>query len=150
METRTEAVAEVARLLAQLVQLGRLSLAGVDRITRVLQAELRHTDKLASTLVAVLDAVVMAVDSGQLELYRHGHHNYFQLETLFLLVPTLAPYSLRDAQDAIRLASAVPAAGVVAVGTRAVFDGVPRRRYVVIDLDRVRTFLLRRRPVLSR
>ena len=151
LDPHADALAEVARSLAPLVQSGRLARAGADRVTKALRAELRHTDELARTLVAVLDAVVMAVDRGQLELYRQGVRECFHLETLLRVVPELAAHSQRNAQDALRLAiAAVPAAGVVSVGARAAFEGVPRRRYVVIDVDLVRAFLLRRRPVLSR
>lgn len=151
MEPHADALAELARSLAPLVQSGRLARAGADRVTRTLRAELQRTDELAGTLVAVLDAAVMAVERGQLELHRHGLHEYFHLETLLQVVDELRPLGLRSAHDALTLAMAVlPAAGVVSVGTRAVFEGVPRRRYVVIDLERVRAFLLRRRPVLSR
>ncbi len=150
MDPHADAVAEVARSLAQLVQSGRLALAGADRVTRLALAELQRTDELAGTLVAVLDALVMAVDRGQLELHRVGLHGYVNVETLLRTATELAAHSMRDAQDALRLALSMPAAGVVSVGTRATFEGVPRRRYVVVDLDVVRAFLLRRRPVLSR
>ena len=151
LDPHAAAIAEVARSLAPLVQSGRLARAGADRVTKALRAELRDTDELAGTLVAVLDAVVMAVDRGQLELHRHGLHDYLHLETLLRTVNELAAHSERNAQDALRLAiAALPMAGVVSVGVRAAFEGVRRRRYVVVDLDRVRAFLLRRRPVLSR
>jgi hypothetical protein len=151
MDPHADAVAEVARSLAPLVQSGRLARAGADRVTKELRAELQRTDELAGTLVAVLDALVMAVDRGQLELHRHGLHDYFHLETLLQVVDELRGRGERSAHDALLLAiAALPAAGVVSVGTRAAFEGVPRRRYVVVDLDLVRAFLLRRRPVLSR
>jgi hypothetical protein len=152
MDPHADAVAEVARSLAPLVQSGRLARAGADRVTKELRAELQRTDELAGSLVAVLDALVMAVDRGRLELHRHGLHDYFHLETLLQVVDELRGRGQRNAHDALLLAIAgLPAAGVVSVGTRAAFEGVPRRRYVVVDLDLVRAFLLRRRrPVLSR
>ncbi len=151
MEPHADDLAELARSLAPLVQSGRLARAGADRVTRTLRAELQRTDLLAGTLVAVLDAVVMAVDRRQLELRRHGLHDYFHLETLLQVVDELRLLGRRSAHDALLLAiAALPAAGVISVGTRAAFEGVSRRRYVVIDLERVRVFLIRRRPVLSR
>jgi hypothetical protein len=151
MDPHADAVAEVARSLAPLVQSGRLARAGADRVTMSLRAELQRTDELAGTLVAVLDALVMAVDRGQLELHRHGLLDYLHLETLLQVVEELRGRGQRNAHDALLLAIAsLPAAGVVSVGTRAAFEGVPRRRYVVLDLGLVRAFLLRRRPVLSR
>ncbi|MDP1916607.1 MAG: hypothetical protein Q8L14_10190 [Myxococcales bacterium] len=151
MEPHADALAELARSLAPLVQSGRLARAGADRVTRTLRAELQRSDELAGTLVAVLDAVVMAVDRRHLELRRHGLHECFHLETLLQVVDELRALGLRSAHDALLLAiAALPAAGVVSVGTRAAFEGVSRRRYVVIDLERVRAFLIRRRPVLSR
>lgn len=150
MEPHADDLAELARLLAPLVQSGRLARAGADRVTRTLRTEVQRTDELAGTLVAVLDAAVMAVERGQLELRRHGLHEYVHLETL-LQVDELRGLGQRKAHEALLLAiAALPAAGVVSVGTRAAFEDVPRRRYVVIDLERVRAFLIRRRPVLSR
>lgn len=151
LDTHAATLAEVARFLASLVRSGLISRAGADRVTKALQAELKRTAVLAVRLVALLDAMVMAVDRGQLELHRHGQHDYIHLETLLSTVKELAAHSQRNALDALRLAIAVlPAAGIVSVGARASFEGVPRRRYVVVNLDLARGFLRRPRSVLSR
>lgn len=148
MDPHATAVAEVARSLAQLVQSGRLARVGADRVTRELQSELQRTEQLTNALVAVLDAVVMAVERSDPAIQRGGLHAYVHLETLLR-----GRGELRDREPLSALLMAVdslPSAGVVSVGTRAVFEGVARRRYSVVDLELAKAFLFRRRPVLSR
>lgn len=148
MDPHATAVAEVSRSLAQLVQSGRLARAGADRVTRELQLELKRTDELTSALVAVLDAVVMAVETGEPAIHRRGLHAYVHLETL---LSGRAELKAREPLTALQMAvDSLSSAGVVSVGTRAVFEGVSRRRYVVVDLELAKAFLFRRRPVLSR
>lgn len=148
MDPHATAVAEVARSLAQLVQSGRLARAGADRVTRELQIELQRTDELTSALVAVLDAVVMAVERSEPAIQRRGLHAYVHLETLLRGRDELRG---REPLSALLMAvDSLPSAGIVSVGTRAVFEGVARRRYAVVDLELAKAFLFRRRPVLSR
>lgn len=148
MGFQLDVIAEVSRSLAQLVQSGRLARSGADRVTRTLQVELQRTDALANDLLAVLDAVMMAVDRGAPAVERRGLHAYVHLESLIAQRDDL---KARAPMTALVMAvESLPSAGVVAVGARATFNGVPRRRYVVIDLEIAKAFLFRRRPVLSR
>lgn len=148
MDPHATALAEVSRSLAQLVQSGQLARAGADRVTRELQRELKRTDELANALLAVLDAVVMAVETGEPAIHRRGLHAYVHLETL---LSRRAELKAREPLNALQMAvDSLSGAGVVSIGTRAVFEGVPRRRYVVVDLELAKAFVFRRRPVLSR
>lgn len=151
MNSHADVVAEVSRSLAPLVQSGRLARAGADRVIRLLQTELRRTDELTSALVALLDAAVAAVERGDPTVRHRDSHHYLHLETLLKTDESLRRYSGPTVRDALSMAiAALPSAGVLSMGTRAVFEDAPRRRYVVLALDVSRAFLARRRPVLSR
>lgn len=141
------AVAEVSRSLAQLVQSGRLARAGADRVTRELQLQLKRTDELTNALVAVLDAVVVAVERRDIAVRHRDGYYFVHLETLRQGVEELAGYAAAPLREALLMASlAQPDAGILSMGTRAQFEGLPRRRYTVVELAAARAFLLRRAP----